>query len=106
MSKAKRVDSNQPIITKQLRQLGFSVDVTSRLGKGFPDLIIGFNGLHTVSIELKSKGGTLTNDEKNWQKNYKGYIIVAYDLEDILLGIHNYYEHLYNEFSRKEKGQG
>lgn len=104
MTRAKRVDKNQAQIVKQLRKLGFSVELTYRLGKGFPDFIIGFNGLHTIPIELKSKGGTLTIDEKNWKNNYKGYIIVAYNLEDILLGIHEYYERIYCEQCKENKG--
>lgn len=100
MSKAKRVDKNQKLVVKQLRKLGYSVLITSSLGKGFPDFIIGFNNLFSVPVELKSEGGTLTKDEKDLHDSYKGYIIVAYSLEEILLGIHQFYERIYDECKR------
>ena len=94
MSKRKKVDLNQPEIVKQLRKLGFSVIITSMLGDGKPDFFIGFNGVFTIPVELKSKGGKLTKDEEKLHNEYKGYIIIAYSLEDILLGIHEFYERI------------
>lgn len=101
MSRNKRVDKNQKEIVEFLRNLGFSVEYTYQIGKGFPDFIIGFNGVFTIPVELKSKGGKLTDDEKNFHGRYKGYIITAYNLEDILLGVHNFYECIYNEYRPK-----
>lgn len=95
MSKAKRVDKNQQQIVKQLRSLGFTVELTYRLGKGFPDFIIA-DGFFTIPVELKSKGGKLTPDEIQFHNRYKGYIIIAYDIADILLGVCNFYEKLKN----------
>lgn len=94
----KRIDKNQPEIVKRLRKLGFSVELTYRLGNGFPDFIVGFGGLFTIPVELKSDKGTLTPDEQKLHDRYKGYIIIAYSLDDILLGIHEFYERLYNGF--------
>lgn len=84
MSKAKRVDKNQKEIVEQLRELGYSVEYCYQVGKGFPDFIIGFYGKFTIPVELKSKGGILTEDEIKFHSRYKGYIIVAYSLEEIL----------------------
>lgn len=101
---AKRVDKNQPKIVDQLRSLGFSVELTYRLGKGFPDFIIA-DGLFTIPVELKSKGGKLTPDEKKFHSRYKGYIIIAYDLADILLGVVKFYEIKNNGCNTIEKIQ-
>jgi hypothetical protein len=37
----RRIDANQPEIVKAFRQLGCEVAITSNLGHGFPDLIVG-----------------------------------------------------------------
>lgn len=102
MSKAKRVDKNQKEIVDQLRQLGFTVEYTYMIGHGFPDFIIGFKDLHNILVELKSDKGKLTDDEKDLHNRYKGYIITAYSLEDILLGIQEYYERIIHEFRTLE----
>ena len=65
--RAKKIDANQAIIVKQLRKCGVSVAVTSMIGNGFPDLVIGRFGKNYL-IELKdgSKSASrkqLTNDE-------------------------------------------
>ena len=49
---AKRVDSNQKEIVKAFKELGCSVFDTSRIGQGFPDLVIGKNQI-TVLCEIK-----------------------------------------------------
>ena len=92
MSKAKRVDSNQKQVVQELRDLGFSVALTYQLGKGFPDFVVGFNDLFNIPVELKSKGGKLTEDEIEFHKNYKGYIIIAFSTEDVIDGIRIYIE--------------
>ena len=44
MRRAAKVDANQPATVKALRDAGMTVAVTSSLGKGFPDLVVGFRG--------------------------------------------------------------
>lgn len=72
------------------------------MGKGFPDLIIGFGGLFTIPVELKEGKGKLTPDEQKFHDEYRGYTIVAYSLEEILLGIHEFYERIYSERSTEK----
>lgn len=90
----KRIDNNHKIIRTQLRQLGFSVEDTFIIGKGFPDFIIGFNGLFTIPVEIKSKRGKLNDKEEKWHKHYKGYVITAYNTEDVLLGVSEFFSRL------------
>ena len=40
----KRVDANQSEIVKAFREAGASVFITSSIGNGFPDLIVGIKG--------------------------------------------------------------
>lgn len=92
--RAKRVDQNQPQVVKELREYGFSVELTHELGKGFPDFIIGFGDLFTIPVELKYGKGKLTKDEIEWHKRYKGYVIIAYNTKDVLRGVKIYLESL------------
>lgn len=50
--RAPRTDANQPTIVDGLRERGVTVEITSALGNGFPDLVCGYRGL-TVLIEVK-----------------------------------------------------
>lgn len=48
MSFKKRVDRNQPEIVDALRKAGASVGHTHSLGHGFPDIVVGLQGLTLV----------------------------------------------------------
>lgn len=50
--RAAKVDANQPAIVAALRAIGCSVAITSAAGDGFPDLVVGFNGLNLL-VEVK-----------------------------------------------------
>jgi len=50
--RAARVDANQNEIVKALRDAGASVKITSKVGDGFPDLVVGNNG-ETFLMEAK-----------------------------------------------------
>ena len=105
MSKAKRADKNQKEIVEQLRTLGYNVEYTYMIGHGFPDVVISFDSLFTLPIEFKSKGGKLTEDEVKFHNRYKGYIITAYNLEDVLKGVKDFQERLklYHENGNSER---
>ena len=47
-----RVDANQKKIVSQLREIGCSVLHTHQLGKGAPDIIVGYNNLNYL-VEIK-----------------------------------------------------
>ena len=75
---AKRVDSNQSKIVAILRQIGASVVITSGLGFGFPDLIVGYRGINYF-FEIKDEDKPpskrkLTPDQcifrAEWQNQY------------------------------------
>jgi hypothetical protein len=47
-----RTDANQAEIVKALRAAGAKVAITSQLGGGFPDLVVGFGG-RIALLEVK-----------------------------------------------------
>lgn len=80
----KRVDANQSEIVEALRKAGCSVFVASTVGKGFPDLIVGKSG-RTVLMEIKTKKGTLTEDQVHFYEHWKGSaIIIVRTIEEAL----------------------
>ena len=88
-----RTDYNQKLIVEQLRKLGVSVAVTSMLGKGFPDLVLGYQNKNYL-IELKdgakpkSQKG-LTMDEAKFFTAWKGQVDKCENLDEIckIIGI-------------------
>ncbi len=86
--RGKRIDANQNEVVRHLRKLGFSVAITSMVGNGFPDLIVS-NYAHTLLVELKDgskppSARALTSDEQKFHDTWKGNLIVAESLTDIL----------------------
>lgn len=88
MRKKGRTDGNQTLIVKQLRQLGYSVYITSMVGSGFPDLVIGKHNKNYL-VELKDGSKPLsqrklTDAEVDFIDKWQGTVIVAHDLDGIL----------------------
>lgn len=86
-----RVDDNQRDITQTLRQLNISVAITSKLGDGFPDLVLGYDG-HNYLIELKDfkkpkSQKKLTDCEAQFLRVWQGQYAVCETLSDILKAI-------------------
>jgi len=73
---AGRVDQNQARIVAALRKIGCSVAITSQVGQGLPDLIVGYMG-QTVLLEVKDGARPpserkLTDAEAYFLQNWKG----------------------------------
>lgn len=88
MRRAAKADGNQPQIVKAFRQLGFSVAHTHTIGKGFPDIVVGRNGINTL-VEIKDGDKVksqkqLTADEKEFHENWRGTIIIIESVEDVI----------------------
>lgn len=85
--RARKIDDNQTLIVKQLRRCGVSVAVTSMVGKGFPDLIVGVRGKNYL-IELKDGSKIpskkkLTPDEKEFHDAWRGQVNKAESFDEI-----------------------
>ena len=89
MRRAAKIDSNQNEIVDALRKIpNLSVQITSQLGKGFPDLVIGYKGLNYI-VELKDgnkpkSAQKLTPDEELWHSKWNGQKAVCNSLDEIL----------------------
>lgn len=88
MRRRARVDANQKEIVAKLRKFGCSILHTHQLGKGAPDIIIGYNNLNYL-IEIKDGSKTksqqkLTPDELEFQSNWKGAYFVCNSYEQII----------------------
>lgn len=87
--RAKRIDANQKQIVKQLRQLpGVSVKITSMVGDGFVDAVIGYRGRNYLA-EIKDPSQPpnkrkLTPDEQRFHKDWKGQVAIIECLDDAL----------------------
>ena len=81
---AARVDANQGEIVKALRQAGLIVHDTSRLGGGFPDLVVLKEG-HAILLEVKTAKGKLTKDEKEFFDTWReGPVYIVRSVEEAL----------------------
>lgn len=79
-----RVDANHSKIVAALRAAGCSVFDTSRVGGGFPDLVVG-RRQETYLIEVKTDAGKLTPDQKQFLSSWRGgVLLVVYSVEDAL----------------------
>lgn len=81
---AARTDSNQAEIVAALRGVGCGVVDTSRLGRGFPDLIVTRAGRGVFLIEVKSEKGKLNERQKQWHAEWKGQVSVVHSVEEAL----------------------
>lgn len=64
-------DANQPIIVKALRKVGASVAITTEVGGGFPDLVVGYR-METHLLELKVPGGKLRPTQVEFHRDWHG----------------------------------
>jgi len=73
----RRVDATQALIVEALRKAGASVADTHAVGRGLPDLFVGYCGVLCIAMEVKSADGTLTPAERDWRETWRGpYAIV------------------------------
>ena len=85
---AKRVDANQPKIVEALRKVGCTVQHMHTLGKGCPDLLVGYRDINFL-LELKDSSKPLssqrlTPDELEWHTTWAGMVWTVNSVEDAL----------------------
>jgi len=76
-----KVDANQTAVVSALRAAGASVQSLASVGKGVPDLLIGFRG---VNLLMEVKDGNkpksaqkLTEDQLKWHGQWLGTISIV-----------------------------
>lgn len=83
-----RTDTNQIDIVKSLRASGCSVRILSDVGGGFPDILVGRNG---VNVLMEIKDGSLplskqklTPDEVEFHDRWKGQAAIVRDIDEAI----------------------
>ena len=76
MSYARKVDLNHTDVVKTLRSLGASVFDASKVGKGFPDIVVGYKN-NTILVEIKSgENKKFTPTQLKFMSEWKGSSII------------------------------
>jgi len=72
MSFAKKVDKNQTVVVKALRDYGADVHLLHMVGAGIPDLLVAYEG-HTILMEVKDGADKkFTPDQIKFIAGWKG----------------------------------
>jgi len=84
----RRVDDNQREITAALRKIGCSVQPVHTIGRGCPDLLVGYKGINLL-LEIKDGAKPesrqrLTPDEIRWHLSWRGQVAVITSVENAL----------------------
>jgi Holliday junction resolvase len=77
-----RVDVVQPALVKAFRDAGMDVLHTHQLGKGYPDLFVGWNGIW-LAVEVKSDKGSLTKAQERLHKKLRIAPRIVRDTDDV-----------------------
>ena len=84
-----KTDANHAPIRDGLRELGMLVADVARMGKGFPDLLVGYRG-RLILLEVKDgdkppSARRLTNDEADFHAAWADYpVLVVLSLQDAI----------------------
>ena len=79
--RAAKVDANQPQIVKELRALGYSVELDH------DDILVGHRG-NTYWFEIKTgPKAALKDSQIKLLENYKGHYVIAWSTEMIIQNI-------------------
>lgn len=85
---AAKIDANQNEVVKALRQVGCTVQSLASVGKGTPDLLIGFRGVNLL-FEIKDgskpkSSRKLTPDQVIWHSGWNGKVYVVESVDQAL----------------------
>jgi Holliday junction resolvase len=91
MRRAAKVDDNQSEIVKALRQIGCTVCLLSAVGKGCPDLAVGYRGRNWF-LEVKDgrkaqSDRKLTHDQVEWHDSWRGQVAVVNSVDQALRAV-------------------
>lgn len=89
--KRPKTDRNQPEIVKALRDVGATVEILAAVGKGCPDLLVGYRGIN-YAIEVKDgerapSEQRLTPDQDDWHARWRGHVEVVRSVDEALFAI-------------------
>ena len=87
--RAAKIDANQEAVVTALRAAGATVQSLANVGKGVPDLLVGYKG-QTLLMEVKDgfkapSARLLTEDQLRWHGSWKGGALAVVDSPDAAL---------------------
>lgn len=88
MRKFAKVDTNQKEIVDALRKAGATVQSLATVGKGCPDIVVGYRGKNML-MEIKRNDvppsqQKLTADELAWHEAWRGMVAIVKSPEEAL----------------------
>ena len=78
-----RTDANHKEITEAFKTLGYSVFDTAKTGGGFPDIVVGKNGVNYL-VEIKTAKGKLNPKQKAFHKKWLGKIYIVKSINEVI----------------------
>lgn len=88
MRRAAKIDANHSAIVSALRKIGASVQSLAAIGKGCPDILVGFRGRNwLMEIKdgmLKPSARRLTDDEASWHRRWFGQVHLVQSVDEAL----------------------
>jgi hypothetical protein len=89
MRVAAKIDANQEQVVLALRAVGATVQTLAAVGKGVPDLLVGYQG-KTILLEVKDgrkppSARRLTEDQLKWHGAWRGGPLAVVDGPDAAL---------------------
>lgn len=82
MRRAARADINQPDIVRKLRSMGASIWHTHTLGRGGPDIVIGYCGVNVLAEIKRDEREQLTLAEYKFHAAWRGHIVTIRNERD------------------------
>jgi hypothetical protein len=80
-SRFSRVDDNQREIVSTFRKHGATVISLAALGKGVPDLCVGYRERNYL-VEVKTRTGKLNTLQQDWHQAWSGQVCVVRSSDD------------------------
>ena len=89
--RAARTDANHEEVVKALREAGATVQSLASVGKGVPDLLVGFKS-QTMLMEVKDSAKPpskrrLTEDQLRWHGSWRGGPLAIVDSPESALSM-------------------
>jgi hypothetical protein len=87
--RAAKIDANHEAVVLALRSAGATVQSLAGVGKGVPDLLVGYKG-QTLLMEIKDgfkppSKRSLNEDQLRWHQNWLGGALAVVDSPDAAL---------------------
>lgn len=79
-----RTDATQKAIVAALRAYGATVAITSGVGSGFPDLVVGYRGTNLLLEVKRGPGALLTPLQSKWFIAWRGRVHRVNSVKDAL----------------------